>query len=283
MFRYVIPERLLVKTIERYKKMNIHPILDYAVENSRSAHESALYAKHKIDLLNRYSNECHSLKLSSLGLSYEHFENVMLTAKMQNCVIMVDAENHEKQSRIKAFTDSMVANSYDRHVFTTYQMYKKESFSMLLADIEEYKRCGLMHNIKLVRGAYLYQDGSLLNVLHNTKRETDEAYNEATKLLLDMSKDNEHMNVVFATHNRQSLELLKNLGSRDNLSHAFLMGMERPFFFENDLRKLVHIPFGPLFKTAPYMLRRLMENNPYLDRLLTKDYLKNEKTQQQTA
>jgi len=233
-------------------------------------------------LLNRYSNEYHSLKLSSVGLSYEHFENVMITAKMQNCVIMVDAENHANQSRIKAFTDSMVANSYDKQMFTTYQMYKKDSFSNLLTDIEEYKRCGLMHNIKLVRGAYLYNDGPL-NVLHNTKRETDEAYNEATKLLLDISKNNKHMNVVFATHNRQSLDLLKDLSSRDNLSHAFLMGMEQPYFFKNDLRKMVHIPFGPLFKTTPYMLRRLMENNRYLDRLLAKDYLKNETPRKQTT
>lgn len=269
-FKYVIPENMLTQTINKYKRMNLVPILDYAVEHCVNSDESVQNMSKKIELLNTFPNECHSLKLSSVAFSQDCFESVLNKVKEKNCVLMVDAEEHVAQKRIELLTHGMAAK-HDKHMFTTYQMYKVDAFSQLLRDVEAYTRSGMIHNIKLVRGAYLLNDRNL-NVLHRSKKDTDEAYNEATKLLLKLCEDNDKMNVVFATHNEQSIDLLRH-SRLTNISHAFLMGMERDTFFANKgINKMIHIPFGPLHKTLPYMLRRLLENNPYLDYVLsTKD------------
>lgn len=264
-YKYTIPERFLQQTIHKYKSRNIQPILDYAVEHTIDACDSGLNAHKKIQLMKRFPSEHHALKLSSLNFSHYHMLNIMEYAKLSQSYVVVDAEEHNIQHRIKAITDSMVANGFDKHIFTTYQMYKTDMFDNLMEDIREFKRCGFVHNIKLVRGAYLWNDMKL-GVLHNSKKETDEMYNEALKMLVKLS--NERMKVIFATHNRSSVQLLQNTRN-ENIRHAFLMGMDQDFYFQNKhLKHMVHVPFGPFNKTYPYLFRRLLENNKYVDQLL---------------
>ena len=45
-----------------------------------------------------------------------------------------------------------------------------------------FKTFGLTHNIKLVRGAYLFGDRKY-DIIHDTKEETDTNYNNAVKML----------------------------------------------------------------------------------------------------
>ena len=144
-------------------------------------------------------------------------------------------------------------------------MYRKDAMEKLMEDIEGFKKCNLVHNIKLVRGAYLLTDDRF--VVHDTKEQTDLAYNNAVKMLLKIAKDNDKMNVIFATHNNGSIDLIKDTCG-PNMFHAFLMGMEPSGILDTKINKMVHIPFGPIHMTSPYLMRRFVENNRYLDALL---------------
>lgn len=171
----------------------------------------------------------------------------------------------------------MVMNNKNRvaQIFKTYQMYRKDSMEHLLEDISMFKTFGLTHNIKLVRGAYFFGDRKH-GIIHNTKEETDTNYNNAVKMLTTIAHTNPKMNVIFATHNKTSIDMFKHI-QKPNIHHAVLMGMDKHFHFNDpkyQINRMVHIPFGPIHKTYPYMLRRLLENNPVLHKLSSKPEVK---------
>ena len=265
--KYVSSEKHINYIISKYLKLNISPILDYAIENNKSTNDIDRFVNKKHMLLKAYPNHFHSLKLSSLNFCNESFGSLMHTAKENNVTMLIDAENSDVQKCIDVLTNDMIANNFDKNIYKTYQMYKTDTIEQLLNDLEEYKRCNLTHNIKLVRGAYLFKDSNK-NVLFTKKQDTDYAYNESVKLLLSLSKQHTNMNVIFATHNLNSFNLVKDVES-PNVFHASLMGMDERFR-QGNIRKLVHVPFGPLHRTYPYLFRRLCENNQLLDTIITK-------------
>ena len=65
--------------------------------------------------------------------------------------------------------------------------------------------------------------------------------------------------VVFATHNEASYHGFKDLCG-PHYHHATLMGFNEPLRWEGTIRRMVHVPFGPLHRTYPYLLRRWYEN-----------------------
>lgn len=263
--KYVSSEKQINYVISKYLKLNIYPILDYAIENNKSSKDINCFLKRKQELLNTYPNNFHSIKLSSFNFCNESFNSLMHTAKANNVTMLVDAENTDIQKCIDVLTNDMIANKFDKHIYKTYQMYKTDTVEQLLNDLEEYRRCNFVHNIKLVRGAYLLKDFDK-NVLFKTKKDTDYAYNESIKLLLSLSKNHKNLNVIFATHNLESFNLVKDVES-SNVYHASLMGMDERFR-QGNIRKLVHVPFGPLHRTYPYLFRRLCENNKILDTII---------------
>tara|TARA_Y100000389_G_C17430770_1_gene502448 strand:+ start:473 stop:1060 length:588 start_codon:yes stop_codon:yes gene_type:complete len=190
----------------------------------------------------------------------------MHTAKENNVKMLIDAENYAIQNTIDMLTNNAIANRFDNHIYKTYQMYKSDAVEQLLNDLEEYRRCNFTHNIKLVRGAYLLKDFDK-NILFENKQDTDYAYNECVKLLLNLVQKHNNFNVIFATHNSDSFNLIKDVES-PNVYHASLMGMDERFINQGKIRKIVHVPFGPLHKTYPYLFRRLCENNKILDTII---------------
>ena len=79
------------------------------------------------------------------------------------------------------------------------------------------------------------------------------------------------MNVIFATHNQKSIDIFQE-NTQQNLFHAVLMGMDQHLRLDNEnykINRMVHIPFGPIHKTYPYMLRRLQENNVVVDNIIS--------------
>lgn len=277
MFRYITTERQLVSRILQYRKHKVEPILDYAIEKLPE-YDIDTYVQKRLKLFEMFPNCYHSQKLSSLCLNHNKLLHIMDKTYQHNCKLLIDAEDKTIQNTINAQTNAMIANvynvGYESHVFKTYQMYRKDMFDTLLDDLEAFAVCNLTHNIKLVRGAYIMTDH---DVVHDTKAETDRAYNNAVKMLLKLAKNNDKMNVIFATHNDESIELFRSV-NEPNIHHAFLMGMERRSWIEDKdefkTNKLVHIPFGPVHKTYPYLLRRLVENNPYMDMYINKARVK---------
>ena len=276
--RFVTSEKHLHHVIKQYSLKKVTPILDYAIEHNDDIKHIKEYVKKKTMLFQKFPLTVHSLKLSSIGLNYGHYEELMFTAQQNGCVCLIDAEDYRIQNTIDFQTNMMVMNNKNivPQIFKTYQMYRKDSMKQLMEDVEMFKTLGITHNIKLVRGAYLFGDRKY-DIIHDTKEYTDNNYNNAVKMLTTIAYTNPKMNVIFATHNKTSIDMFKHI-QKPNMHHAVLMGMEKHFHFNDPkyrMNRMVHIPFGPIHKTYPYMFRRLLENNPILDRMVPGMYNKN--------
>ena len=272
--KFITSEKQLVTKLHEYSSKGVIPILDYAIENNQSLYDVKLYCEKKKELLKRYPLSTHSLKLSSLGLNYDKFHELVDEANNQGCTYLIDAEDYTIQNTIDSYANKIILNNdYEKRgmsIFKTYQMYRKDSMEHLNEDLEMFQKLNLQHNIKLVRGAYILKD-TKYGILWDTKEQTDENYNRAVELLLSYSKINSKMNVIFATHNQNSIDIFQE-NTQQNLFHAVLMGMEQHLRLNNEnykINRMVHIPFGPFHKTYPYMLRRLQENNVVVDNIIS--------------
>lgn len=270
MSRFVTTERNLLSTIWAHSKKNVLPILDYAVEHNNSEQSIKYYLDKKLFLLRQFPSNYHSMKLSSINFCHDSFLSIMSEAKKNKCVVLIDAEENDYHKTIQTLTHSMVANGYDKNMYITYQMYRKDGIDTLMSDIRAFQESNMIHNIKLVRGAYLYRD-ACSEALHLNKRHTDEAYNEAVKYLCKACHGNENqLNVIFATHNQESIQLFRDVVA-PNVKHAYLLGMDKDIHLKKTkVQKMVHIPFGPIHKTLPYLGRRYIENNPQLDKFISR-------------
>ena len=74
--------------------------------------------------------------------------------------------------------------------------------------------------------------------------------------------------MLYSPNNKQSVQMIKDV-SAPNVKYAFLMGMEADIP-DMKIKQMVHIPFGPIHKTLPYLSRLYIENNPMLDKLVSK-------------
>ena len=216
----------------------------------------------------------HSLKLSSIGLNFDKYKDLINDANNQGCTYLIDAEDFTIQNTIDLYTNKIILNNDSEkkgiNIFKTYQMYRKDSMEHLTDDLEMFDKLNLQHNIKLVRGAYILNDNKY-DIIWNNKQQTDENYNEAVNLLLSVSKNNPKLNVIFATHNPSSIDMIQE-NTQQNIYHAVLMGMDHHLRFHDEsykINRMIHIPFGPLHKTYPYMFRRLQENNVLVDNFIS--------------
>lgn len=259
----------LLKQISYYKKYNVSPILDYIAEHNTSASSVNKYVRTKCEIMEKFNHSHHSLKLSSINFSIESLKCILHQANDTQCKILIDAEDFKSQKRIDPITSHMIRDQqFDHLIYTTYQMYRKDMLAKLSDDLYMFKSLGLQHNIKLVRGAYMFQDLHR-NILHDTKKTTHCVYDQTVDNLLDYIQTNSNVNVMIASHNKNSINKIKNI-TDDRISHAFLMGMEDHEMLTNKVTKFVHVPFGPYHKTFPYLFRRLIENNFLIDELMTR-------------
>ena len=273
--RYVASEKTLAKTMNYYITKNVIPILDYAVESNTDKKSINEFIDKKITLFRKYNNHYHSLKLSSVDFSENACDSILENAKQYKIKLLIDSEDYLVQDTIERMTNNLVIHKhYDNEIFKTYQMYRKDMLNVLWKDLLEYKHSNVQHNIKLVRGAYMLKDKKY-GMIHNNKEETNRAYNEAIKMLVETAKNNNKMNVIFATHNKSSFDTIKNI-ELPNVYHASLMGLDKPFINQGKVKKMVHLPFGPFHKTYPYLFRRLCENNFILDQFLSSRHKKKE-------
>lgn len=250
MHRFVVPESKLCNRLYSYKIKNIYPILDYAVEINENPKE---FETKYTEILNRFPNNIHAIKLSNVNFDHRIADTIVNHAIVTNNRIMIDAEEARVQERVDDIVHELI-EKYDKYVFKTYQMYRTDSIDNLVSDMEYFRCIGKQLNIKLVRGAYLHTD-RYSGLLYETKHDTDEMYNHAAKVLME----NEQFvgDVVFGTHNRESFDLVKH---SNNHYHASLMGFDEPLSWNGTIKKMVYLPFGPLHKAYPYLLRRLYEN-----------------------
>ncbi|XP_057492354.1 proline dehydrogenase 2, mitochondrial-like [Actinidia eriantha] len=220
----------------------------------------------------------------------------------QKCIevgvpLSVDAEDTSVQPGIDYFTYSaaLMHNKGDNPIiYGTIQTYLKDAKERLFLAASEAERMGVPMGFKLVRGAYMSSERELASSLgvespiHNTIHQTHACFNDCASFMLEKIANGSGA-VVLATHNIESgnkaaakaLDLGIKKGN-EKLQFAQLYGMADAFSFSlrnAGFQVSKYMPFGPLEKIMPYLLRRAEENRGFLsastlDRQLLRKELK---------
>ncbi|KAH0613489.1 uncharacterized protein H6S33_005375 [Morchella sextelata] len=183
-------------------------------------------------------------------------------AKERGVKLLIDAEQALIQDGVHGWTLELMRRFNTKEnavVYNTYQMYLKSSPEILCRHLEVARREGFTLGVKLVRGAYIGSDPREL--IHDTKSDTDQAYDEAIRLMLTGSpkavpewssadssksffdapvqkilgdeKSKARVDLVIACHNRDSIDmavaLRRTMSAQEcgvgRLVFAQLMGM----------------------------------------------------------
>lgn len=194
-------------------------------------------------------------------------------------VIVFDAEKRHLQDGCYAAQRAMM-EEFNRGgqivVVGTIQMYLQDSMKQLEADIADAKSKGYQLGMKLVRGAYLHSEPDRWNVIHKSKLDSDNSYNQGVSECLDSILDGKHDGAVgkliIASHNEESSAMAHNrlsqhkgidLEMNNKVVFGQLMGMcdDHTAALAKAGRSVVkYVPWGPIKETKEYLIRRLEEN-----------------------
>jgi proline dehydrogenase len=152
--------------------------------------------------------------------------------------LMIDAEHTYFQPAIDSITTDLI-RKYNRDypvIFSTYQMYLKDSTDRLLIDVERAKKGNFCFAAKLVRGAYMVLEKARAvemnydDPIHDSLSTTHDSYNAAVKVLISGIAAGQRVEVMIATHNKLSVELAleamkeNNLAPQSNVYFGQLLG-----------------------------------------------------------
>ena len=287
-------------TIKKMKDKNVYSILDYSIESLKNERdfENACEKKLTIIKLSKENNLPFSVfKPTSLG-SYElfkmkssketlndneklnwlkiekRFDKIFQYAKKYKIKVLVDAEEYEVQNAIDELVLKMMMKYNDGDeavIYNTVQLYRRDRIEYLKKLIE--LRDGYRLGFKLVRGAYMEKEREMSldlgyeSPICKTKRETDNNFNEALKLLFNNISG---LDIFIASHNEESnylaLDIMKKSLIKNNSNsiwfcQLFGMGDHITFNLSKKGYNVAKIlPFGPVKNLIPYLIRRAQEN-----------------------
>ena len=288
------------KTFQTLSKYNLFAMPEYSVEGESTIKGFENYKNDSIEIINylgKLKLPFIAIKFSGLAsletlekvsngemtyssLEYKNFYNrvneLCECAMNNNVKILIDAEESWIQKAIDdtAFNLMKKYNIKTVNIFLTYQCYKMHT----LKNIEENYKISLSNNyklgVKLVRGAYMEKERSRAkefnysSPIHVFKKETDNEFDDSVEYCINKI---DHISLWIGSHNEISciklMELLnsKKLSKNDErVWFSQLYGMSDNISFTlaslgYNVIKL--IPFGPLEKTIPYLIRRANENS----------------------
>ena len=288
------------KTFQTLSKYNIFAMPEYSVEGESTIKGFENYKNDSIEIINylgKLKLPFIAIKFSGLAsletlekvsngemtysnLEYKNFYyrlNELCECAINNNVkILIDAEESWIQKAIDDTTFNLMKkyNIKTVNIFLTYQCYKIHT----LKNIEENYKISLSNNykfgVKLVRGAYMEKERSRAkefnysSPIHVSKKETDNEFDSSVEYCINKI---DHISLWIGSHNEISciklMELLnsKKLSKNDErVWFSQLYGMSDNISFTlaslgYNVIKL--IPFGPLEKTIPYLIRRANENS----------------------
>ncbi|MFM7588536.1 MAG: proline dehydrogenase family protein, partial [Bacteroidota bacterium] len=191
------------------------------------------------------------------------------------CPIMIDAEESWLQDPIDqiAMEASVEFNRSKAIVIQTLQMYRHDRLEYLDQGLKHAQEEGYVPGFKVVRGAYMEKEreraGLLgyLDPIQPDKETTDRDTHRAIEILL------QHPNafLCLGTHNRSTCvwatELMERFGLAkisERILFAQLLGMSDSLSAEladTGFRVAKYLPYGPVDKVLPYLLRRARENS----------------------
>jgi proline dehydrogenase len=210
-------------------------------------------------------------------------EGVLDLARSANVAVMIDAEQTYLQAAIDSLTVQMqkIYNTHKAQVCNTFQCYLHETAGRVPAYIEYCHLQGLKTGIKLVRGAYMNEESRLAKAnntpspLNPSKADTDSVYNQNLSLALDNTRPGSLLCV--ATHNDLSIELVKTMMHSKSVDKRFggvvfaqLLGMKdmtTVALAKDQYLTAKYVPFGPISKLMPYLIRRALESYHMMESL----------------
>lgn len=256
LFRYAALNSELPAAVRRVYSAGERVILDYARENVRLVDVPRVVRVSQCMIDGAPEHAMVALKLTSFG-AREHLNSALddvdalvCRAKARGVVTLLDAEDQLWPAPCYELCRSH--NSEDTAwVYNTYQMYRRDAYDEMCADVRSAHRDGIALGIKLVRGAYLRTQRG--GILCGSKSETDAQYERAMTQALGAPR----ARTLLATHNEASLRYAETNFPRERYLTAQLCGMGRQLGCGTiDYR---YVPFGDLTELAPYLLRRLRE------------------------
>lgn len=220
----------------------------------------------------------HERKL--MGSMRKRLDDLVSLASSLGVRLMIDAEHTYFQPAIDNITINLM-KKYNKSssfpvIFSTYQMYLKDSLSRLNCDMDRAKKGDFIFAAKLVRGAYMVQerqfakDHNLEDPIHSCIEDTHKSYNSGMKAVLSNISQGLKFEVMIASHNQNSIELtiaeMKNLKldpSKSGIYFGQLLGMSDHVTFSLGHAKYLaykYVPYGIIREVMPYLIRRAQEN-----------------------
>jgi proline dehydrogenase len=289
--------------IERLGRSNIGSILDYSVEGKSTEEDFEKTKEEILRTIKRAKDDPHVpfavfkvTGIAPLGTLEKMSGKKKLDAKGQaKCErihtrvneiceyahsigqpVFIDAE----ESWIQDAIDRLAAEMMEKYngdtvlVYNTIQLYRKDRLQFLKESGRTAAEGKYFLGVKLVRGAYMEKerdrakDQGYGSPIHETKKETDEAFDTAVDYCL---KHLDRVSMVAGTHNETSTQTLVGkmfeeriipdhhhiyfsqlYGMRDNLSYVLA---------KNGYNVSKYVPYGPVEDAIPYLVRRAHENS----------------------
>ena len=282
------------------KKYNISAMPEYSVEAESSFEGFENYKNDSVDLINYLGDlslpfiaiKCTGLmdisslekissgKLDEKSDEYKSFfkrvDYLCDVGNKNNVKVLIDAEESWIQNAIDTLGIEMMRkyNKKRANVFLTHQCYRTGTLDKVKNNLELAKKENFYLGVKLVRGAYMEKErkraivNNYTSPIHNSKDNTDEEFN---KSLMFCVKNINKVSLWVGSHNENSCLKLMEMMKDNNISKddqriwfSQLYGMSDNISYTLSSLKynvVKLIPFGPIEKTIPYLIRRANENS----------------------
>ena len=287
-------------TFDSLKAYKIYAMPEYSVEAESTFDGFESYKNTMIDLIKYLGYQglpfiaikctglmdIHSLEmisketLDSKSEKFIDFKNRMndlcKAASKYNVKILIDAEESWIQDAIDIVAlDLMeIYNKKVHTIFLTHQCYRTGTLSKIKENFKRAKQNKFLLGIKLVRGAYMEKERERAkkynyeSPIQPTKSDTDLEFDNSVKFCID---NIDNISIWVGSHNEfSSMQLVKIMKEKKIKSNdkriwfSQLYGMSDNISFalaDMGYNVVKLIPFGPIEKTIPYLIRRANENS----------------------
>ena len=287
-------------TFDSLKAYKIYAMPEYSVEAESTFEGFESYKNTMIDLIKYLGYQglpfiaikctglmdIHSLEMISKGSldnnseKFIDFKNRMndlcKAASKCNVKILIDAEESWIQDAIDMVAlDLMeIYNKKVHTIFLTHQCYRTGTLSKIKENFKRAKQNKFLLGIKLVRGAYMEKERERAkkynyeSPIQPTKSDTDLEFDNSVKFCVD---NIDNISIWVGSHNEfSSMQLVKIMKEKKIKSNdkriwfSQLYGMSDNISFalaDMGYNVVKLIPFGPIEKTIPYLIRRANENS----------------------
>ena len=204
----------------------------------------------------------------------ERYHTVCKVALEKDVPLLIDAEESWMQDAADNLIEELmeIYNTEKAIVFNTLQMYRHDRLDYLKDLHQKAHQKGYHIGMKVVRGAYMEKERARAlekgypSPICSDKKATDDNYNAAIIYLMEHSK----MALFAGTHNEESSYILMDLAKQHKIEpnderfwFGQLYGMSDNISFnlaKNGFNVIKYLPFGPIKKVIPYLIRRAEEN-----------------------